>query len=54
MIAWALMFLAVAIAAGILGFGVAGAQAWIAQILFVLFLAFFLISLLTGRKPPVT
>jgi len=55
MIAWALIFLAVAIAAGILGFGgIIGAQAWIAQVLFILFLVFFLVSLLSGRKPPVT
>jgi uncharacterized membrane protein YtjA (UPF0391 family) len=42
--------------AAVLGFGgVAGTSAWIAQVLFVLFLVLFLVSLLTGavRRPPV-
>ncbi len=53
-LSWALLFLVVAIIAGIFGFGVvAGTATWIAQVLFVLFLIFFLVALLTGRKPPV-
>lgn len=39
MLYWALIFLAVAIVAGLLGFGsVAGASAGIAQVIFVVFL----------------
>jgi uncharacterized membrane protein YtjA (UPF0391 family) len=46
MLSWALMFLIVALVAGVLGFGVvAGTAAWIAQVCFVLFLVLFLISL---------
>jgi uncharacterized membrane protein YtjA (UPF0391 family) len=56
MLRWALIFLVVALIAGALGFtGVAGASAGIAQILFWVFLAVFLISLLvslaSGRRP---
>jgi uncharacterized membrane protein YtjA (UPF0391 family) len=50
MLSWALMFLIVAIVAAILGWGViAGTAAWIAKVLFVVFLILFLISLFTGR-----
>jgi uncharacterized membrane protein YtjA (UPF0391 family) len=48
------MFLIIALVAGVLGFGViAGTSAWIAQVLFVVFLVLFLVSLLTGsiRRP---
>ena len=49
MLYWALVFLVVALVAGALGFGsVAGASAGIAQILFFIFLAFLVISLLVG------
>ena len=46
MLYWALVFLVVAIAAGLLGFGaVAFAAAGIAKILFFLFLLLFIVSL---------
>jgi uncharacterized membrane protein YtjA (UPF0391 family) len=55
MLSWALVFLIVAIIAGVLGFGVIeGTAASIAQILFLVFLVLFLIGLVTGRRPPVT
>jgi len=50
MLSWALLFLIVAIVAAVLGWGViAGTAAWIAKVLFVVFLILFLISLFTGR-----
>lgn len=53
MLSWALMFLIVALIAGVLGFGVvAGTAAWIAKICFVVFLVFFLISLVRRATPP--
>lgn len=49
MLYWALIFLLVALLAGFLGFGgVAFAAAGIAKILFYVFLAVFLISLVMG------
>jgi uncharacterized membrane protein YtjA (UPF0391 family) len=49
MLSWALIFLIVALAAGVLGFGVvAGTAAWIAKVLFVLFLVLFLVGMLRG------
>jgi uncharacterized membrane protein YtjA (UPF0391 family) len=49
MLYWALVFLVVAIIAGALGFGgIVGSSAGIAQILFYIFLAFLVISLLAG------
>lgn len=51
MLSWAVTFLVVAIIAGVLGFGVvAGTAAWIAKVLFVLFLILFVVSLITGRR----
>ncbi len=53
MLYWALMFLVVAIIAGLLGFGaIAFAAAGIAKILFFLFLIAFIISLIMhlGRR----
>lgn len=50
MLYYALVFFIVAIIAGILGFGVvAGTAAWIAKVLFFVFLIFFVISLIRGR-----
>ena len=57
MLRWALIFLVVALIAAVFGFGgVAADSAWIAKILFFLFLVLFVISLLTGaiRTPPAT
>lgn len=52
MLSWALVFLVVAVLAGLLGFGVvAGTAAGIAKILFFLFLILFVVSLLMGRRP---
>ena len=53
MLYWAIVFLIVAIIAGLLGFGaVAFAAAGIAKILFFLFLVLFLVSLVmhVGRR----
>jgi uncharacterized membrane protein YtjA (UPF0391 family) len=54
MLRWALIFLIVALVAGALSLGaVAGTAAWIAKILFVVFIVLFLVSLVAGRRPPV-
>jgi uncharacterized membrane protein YtjA (UPF0391 family) len=56
MLNWALTFLIIALIAAFFGFGgVAFEAAWIAKVLFVVFLVLFLVSLLTGavRRPPV-
>ena len=51
MLNYALMFLIVALLAGVLGFGViAGTAATIAKVLFVVFLVLFVVSLLRCRK----
>ena len=55
MLRWALIFLVLALIAGLLGFtGVAGDSMYIARILFAVFLVVFLASLaytlLTGRR----
>jgi uncharacterized membrane protein YtjA (UPF0391 family) len=57
MLGWALVFLVVALIAGLLGFtGLAVASAGIAQILFYIFVVLFVISsliyLVRGRAPP--
>ena len=53
MLSWALTFLVVALIAGILGFGViAGEAAWVAHVLFVVFLVLFLVSAISGRRVP--
>jgi uncharacterized membrane protein YtjA (UPF0391 family) len=53
MLYWAVVFLVVAIIAGILGFtGIAGTSIWIAKILFFVFIILFVISLLFGRRTP--
>jgi len=60
MLRWTLIFLIVALCAGILGFGaVEGASLGIARILFLVFLAFLVVGLLVrgvgGRVgPPIT
>jgi uncharacterized membrane protein YtjA (UPF0391 family) len=51
MLRYALLFLIVAIIAGVLGFGIlAGTAAMIAKVCFVLFLVLFLFSLLGPRR----
>ena len=51
MLRYALMFFAIAIVAGLLGFGgVMGTSAWIARLFFVGFLIIAVVSLFTGRR----
>lgn len=56
MIGWAIAFLVVALLAALFGFtGIAGASAWIAQVLFVVGLIAFVVMLFVrrGRGPAV-
>ena len=54
MLRWAIVFLIVAIIAGIFGFGnVYAAATDIARILFFIFLVLFIVSLVFGRRPVV-
>jgi uncharacterized membrane protein YtjA (UPF0391 family) len=51
MLNYAVIFLIIALLAGVLGFGViAGTAATIAKVLFLLFLVLFIASLLRGRR----
>jgi len=51
MLNWSITFLVVGLIAAVLGFtGLAGAATQIAWVLFVVFLALFLISFVTGRN----
>ena len=51
MLNYAIIFLIIAILAGVLGFGVvAGTAALVAKICFVVFLILFVFSLLSGRR----
>lgn len=53
MFGWTILFLAIAIVAGIFGFaGDAGTEAWIAKGLFLVKLPAFLWLLVSGRRPP--
>jgi uncharacterized membrane protein YtjA (UPF0391 family) len=57
MLQWALTFLLVAFLAAIFGFsGIAADSAWIARILFVVFLVLFIVSTIShlarGKAPP--
>src|SRR5690606_33242189 len=53
MLGWTLLFLVVAIVAGVLGFGgIAGTAVGIAKILFFVFLVLFVVSLVLGRRGP--
>jgi uncharacterized membrane protein YtjA (UPF0391 family) len=55
MLHWSLSFLVIALIAGLLGFYALGGLAmWIAKVLFVVFLIMFAVSLLSGRRTPVT
>jgi uncharacterized membrane protein YtjA (UPF0391 family) len=53
MLSWALTFLIIALIAAVLGFGgLAGSAAWMAQVLFGIFIILFLVSFLfRGRTP---
>ncbi len=51
MLSWALLFIIIALIAGVLGFGVvAGTAAWVAKVCFFVFLVLFVLSLFTGRR----
>jgi uncharacterized membrane protein YtjA (UPF0391 family) len=51
MLSWAVLFLVLALVAGLLGFtAIAGASIGIAKILFFVFLVLLLISLVAGRR----
>ena len=51
MLYYALVFLLVALIAGAFGFwALAGTAAWVAKVLFIVFLVLFLVSLLGGRR----
>lgn len=51
MLAWAWLFLVLAIIAAIFGFGgIASAVTGLARVLFFLFVVFFLIGLIAGRR----
>lgn len=53
MLGWALLFLIVALVAGLFGFGlVAGMAYGAAKILFFVFLVLFVVSLVMGRGAP--
>ncbi len=55
MLRWAILFFIVAIIAAVFGFGgVAGEAAWIGKILLVVFLILAVVSVVLGRKGPVT
>jgi len=54
MLSWALIFLVIALLAAAFGFGaLAGTAAWIAKILFFVFIVLFVLSLISGnvRRP---
>lgn len=54
MLSWAITFLIIALIAGVLGFTtVMGTAAWVAKVLFFVFLVAFVISLISGRRAPV-
>jgi len=54
MLHYALVFLVVALIAGVLGFGfIAGTAALIAKVCFIVFLVLFLVSLISGRRGPI-
>lgn len=53
MLKWALIFLIFALIAAVFGFtSIAGTAAWIAKLLFVVFLIAFVLSFIFGRKSP--
>lgn len=55
MLGWSITFIVIALIAGVLGFtSIMGASAWIAKVCFLLFLVLFVVSLLTGRRTPLS
>jgi uncharacterized membrane protein YtjA (UPF0391 family) len=54
MLRWAVIFLLIALVAGVLGFwGLEGQAMWFARVLFFIFIVIFLVSLIMGRRPAV-
>ncbi len=54
MLEWSVTFFILALVAGIFGFGgMAAEMAWIAKILFIIFVALFLVSFIRGRGAPI-
>jgi uncharacterized membrane protein YtjA (UPF0391 family) len=55
MLHYAIVFLIIALVAGILGFGgvVAGTALWMAKVCFLVFLVLALVSFIGGRRGPV-
>lgn len=55
MLNWAFTFLVLAIVAAVFGFGgIAAESAYIAKILFVVFIVLFAVGFITGRKPNIS
>lgn len=53
MLRWSLLFLIVALVAGMLGFGFIAAESYLAfKVLFFIFLVLFVISLISGSRTP--
>ena len=53
MLRWAIAFLVIALIAAALGFtALEGAAAWAAKITFMVFLVFFVVSLIFGNRSP--
>jgi uncharacterized membrane protein YtjA (UPF0391 family) len=54
MLRWAVVFLVIALVAGLLGFwGLEGTAMWFAKVLFFVFIVLFVVSLILGRRPAV-
>jgi uncharacterized membrane protein YtjA (UPF0391 family) len=54
MLRWTVVFLIIALVAGLLGFySLEGTAMWIAKVLFLVFLILFIVSLVMGRRGPV-
>jgi uncharacterized membrane protein YtjA (UPF0391 family) len=54
MLSWAFLFLVIVIIAEIFGFsGIAGESAWIAHVLFLIFIVLFIVSFLFRGRPSV-
>jgi uncharacterized membrane protein YtjA (UPF0391 family) len=54
MLRWAVIFLLIALVAGVLGFwGLEGTAMVFARVLFFIFIVIFLVSLILGRRPVV-
>ena len=53
MLRYALIFLVIALIAGALGlYGLEGMAMWIARVLFIFFIALFIVALIMGRRFP--